>query len=144
MEIDIKGKTAHEILEFLEHNSDVQSNETYFRPFDQAELDDSRRQHADLCLKLEDKNKAFAEAKKEHADVCKDIKQDIAETLTSVRRRGREETGRCYTFKDAETKTVTTYNRFGMMINRRAMTPEEKQMTIDEGVNNVRRMAVNQ
>lgn len=125
---DLRGE---KLTEWMEHNSDSQNDETYFRPFDQSELDDARRQHTDLSLKLEDKKKEFAEIKKEFSETFKTISGDITDTLKSVRSRGIEEKGRCYMFRDYETMMVTTYNRFGSIINQRSMTPEEKQLQID-------------
>ena len=136
---DLRGA---QLVEWLEHTSDSQNDEKYFRGFDQAELDDARRQFSDLSLKLSDRNDAFNEVKKEHALICKEIKKDISDTIKAVRLRGIEETGRCYMFKDFEKLMVTTVNRFGSIINQRAMTPEEKQTTIGSGI--MRNMAVGQ
>lgn len=132
MKESISNMSPMELRDYLEHNSDSQLEQTYFRPFNQAELDDARRQHSELQLSVDDINEQFSQVKKEFATKIKDAKKNIGATLKSIRLRGIEETGRCYIFKDYENRTVSTYNRLGVVINVRPMTPEESQLRIDD------------
>ena len=135
-----KDKTGMELRDWLENQCDSQAEQTYFRNFEQSELDDARRQHADLHLILESEEKEFEEIRKEFKEKKKKLREEIKNVLTSVKVRGFEETAPCYVFKDYENKTVSMYTRFGTLINQRPMTPEERQLSIDHGapIRNIR------
>lgn len=126
-----KNLTTQELQDWLEANADSSKMDTYFRPFEQSELDEARTKYAEFSTDMEDVLEQFKEEAKAMKAELKSRRNRLNAVLKTIRRKGIEETATVYVIKNFENQTISTYSRLGTIINQRRMTPEERQLTID-------------
>ncbi len=119
-------------------NCDPSPPRPYFRPFEQSEIDLARTNHSDLSIEIADSEEEIKEMRKLQNERLKSLKETRTEILKSIRRKGVEETGKTFTYKNYENQTITVYTSAGVQIDFRRMTPDERQLSITDS--NIRRI----
>mgnify|MGYP006921288224 CR=1 FL=1 len=132
-----KNLAQGQLRDYLESHCDSTSTETYFRPFEQSELDKATADFGKMSMTIEDLKLQLKEETKALKETIDFHAKEASAKLKSIRKRGEEETGKVFLFKDYEAKTITTVNSFGAIISERRMTPEERQLQIDTNLRKI-------
>lgn len=127
----IEGLSGAALIEVLESNADSVTNGKYTRRMEQSEVDEARMRHADLAAELEDKQAQFKEQKSIMNAELKRRTAEMKNLLQQIRLKTVDEEGKIYTLKNYNEKMVYMYSAGGLLIDQRRMTPEERQMSIN-------------
>lgn len=119
------GLTGQELIAFLKDNADKIEEMTYMRYFDKSESEELKNELSENMIKLNDISEEEAEIRERFKEQKKPLVKRKKEILQELKWNGEKVTEEVYRMDDPDKKVVGYYNKFGKLINSRAMNPGE-------------------
>lgn len=125
-----EGFTDEQRIQMLEDNCDAIVTEKFTKRFSGAEKNERRKRNSEIDIELglisedEKEMKAQIKARKEP------LLEEKARILSELKANGRFVEGKVYKFVDRDNKEVGYYDEDGTLVEQRAMTSSDKQITM--------------
>lgn len=120
----------HQRLQVLQDTADSVEETTYYRPLTSEDLDGKREQLAENSIKLselEDEKKAATDSFKGQ---MKPLANANSKLLREIKSRQEQVKGTLYHLMNHDSGFMESYDKTGVLIATRRLTPKEKQKTI--------------
>lgn len=135
---DWAHRSVMEKQNYLEANADkIKADQPVRRPLDDDEKETMRYRLQEESIKLSDKEKAYKEVQKEWREEINELKETVAEIISSLKKGFEEVSGTTYDLRDQKEGRVYVYMADGTLIDNRRMLPDERQSTIQSGMRSV-------
>jgi hypothetical protein len=110
--------------------ADSVEESTYMRELTPEEMIFHKDRFSQRSIEKARINDELKDYKAEVKDMLKPITADLEESLSAIKNRAIQQTGKVYKIVDTETKMTGYYTEDGVLINSRPMTRDEQQLTV--------------
>jgi len=109
----------------------IKIQERYMRRLTETEINNYRKEVADLSIEAEILEEEFQDVKDEHKAKLKPIKKGIRTALLLVRNKQIEDTREVYHVPNYNTGKMEIVDLTGDVIEKRNLTPDEMQVSLE-------------
>jgi len=109
----------------------IKIQERYMRRLTETEINNYRKEVADLSIEAEILEEEFQDVKDEHKAKLKPIKKGIRTALLLVRNKQIEDTREVYHVPNYSTGKMEIVDLTGDVIEKRNLTPDEMQVSLE-------------
>jgi len=121
---------------YLADNCDRVEDVTYLRSFDPDEMVQFKEELSEVSVAIDNLEVEKKVVVANYTADLKPQKERRKEILKALREKAVQVTERCYTFFDHDRKRVLFYNDKGLLVNSRAMRPQEMSHTVFSSIRN--------
>lgn len=114
----------------MRDNCDQIIERSYTKKFDQEEINARRAEYADVGIQVAELEKQLAEIRADYKDRIKPLLERMSGILDEIKSGGEWVTTEVFLFKDMESGMAAIYTPDGHLLEKRPLTPGEKQPTI--------------
>lgn len=111
---------------------------SYTRKFDQDEINQRRAEYANVGIQVAELEKELAELRADYKGKIKPLLERMSGILDEIKSGGEWVKTDCFLFKDMEEGMAAIYSPDGYLLEKRPLTPGEKQPTIMSAIRNFR------
>lgn len=114
----------------MRDNCDQIIERSYTKKFDQEEINARRAEYADVGIQVAELEKQLAEIRADYKGRIKPLLERMSGILDEIKSGGEWVTTEVFLFKDMESGMAAIYTPDGYLLEKRPLTPGEKQPTI--------------
>lgn len=114
----------------MRDNCDQIIERSYTKKFDQEEINARRAEYADVGIQVAELEKQLAEIRADYKGRIKPLLERMSGILDEIKSGGEWVTTEVFLFKDMESGMAAIYAPDGHLLEKRPLTPGEKQPTI--------------
>lgn len=137
-EIMCSDLPVEEREQVMRDNCDQIIERSYTRKFDQDEINQRRAEYANVGIQVAELEKELAELRADYKGKIKPLLERMSGILDEIKSGGECLKTDCFLFKDMEEGTAAIYSPDGYLLEKRPLTPGEKQPTIMSAIRNFR------
>lgn len=129
-EIMCSDLPVEEREQVMRDNCDQIIERSYTKKFDQEEINARRAEYADVGIQVAELEKQLAEIRADYKGRIKPLLERMSGILDEIKSGGEWVTTEVFLFKDMESGMAAIYTPDGYLLEKRPLTPGEKQPTI--------------
>ena len=137
-EIMCSDLPVEEREQVMRDNCDQIIERSYTRKFDQDEINQRRAEYANVGIQVAELEKELAELRADYKGKIKPLLERMSGILDEIKSGGEWVTTEVFLFKDMESGMAAIYSPDGYLLEKRPLTPGEKQPTIMSAIRNFR------
>lgn len=137
-EIMLMDLPKEEREQVMRDNCDQIIERSYTKKFDQEEINARRAEYADVGIQIAELEKELAEIRADYKGRIKPLLERMSGILDEIKSGGEWVTTEVFLFKDMESGMAAIYTPDGYLLEKRPLTPGEKQPTIMTALRNFR------
>lgn len=122
-----KDYSPLERINMLQDNCDNREEVGYMRKYSKEEIRSCKDQLAEASISISDIANEKAEAMKSYKEQMKPYAETQANLLKKIKQKAEYITEDCYKIIDQQAGEVGYYNKDGILVEERAIRPEERQ-----------------
>lgn len=124
----LRQRSRAERLNLLHANAQKRINYTYFKQFNEDELNEQKEIYFDRMALIDAEAKKLDEAKAEYKLATELPQMQAKEAYRVIKAKGSEVTEEVYLIPNYDTNTIDYINEEGGCVHSRRMLPEERQI----------------
>lgn len=122
----------------MRDNCDQIIERSYTKKFDQDEINTRRAEYANVGIQVAELEKQLAEMRADYKGRIKPLLERMSGILDEIKSGGEWVTTDVFLFKDMDSGMAAIYAPDGPLLEKRPLTPGEKQPTIMSAIRNFR------
>ncbi len=135
-----EGLNDAEVQEQLENECIRVRNEVYLNPFTEEEIIDTKKEHAENGVKIQEISDEIDELTSKLKEEKKSLNERQKVIVNALMEGGFSTTGKIYYVPDDENSIVVKYNDRGVKVGERPLTEEDSQMTLNASVRSLKKV----